>query len=101
MQFLLSAFLLLFILVHLNKVVLTSINQGKDLKITVRNDGTACAATVRESVSKRDNIPVEQILTCYYYGQTTQGYFEYRFTTMYNGPGVYYVGIIGDCNEGF
>jgi len=73
-----------------------------DLQITSRADGPVSNDIIKQKVSARDNIPLAQILTCSYYGQTTQGYWEYHLTTQYNGPKIYTVTkIIGDVNDGF
>lgn len=56
---------------------------------------------VKVKVSERDHILLSEILTCYFYGTTTEGYCEYRLTTQYDGPKVYIVtSIIGDDVEG-
>ena len=63
---------------------------------------TDVSEQVKVKVSERDHIPLNQILTSTYYGTTTQGYCEYRLTTMFDGNKVFYVtGIIGDEVEGF
>lgn len=75
---------------------------SKDLKISFRADGPVSNEGIKQKVSDRDNIPLVQILTCSYNGQTTQGYWEYHLTTLYNGPKIYTVTkIIGDTNDGF
>ncbi len=80
----------------------TAENQSIDSHITSRTDGPVSTQVIKQKVSVRDNIPLNEILTCYYYGQTDQGYYEYRLTTQYNGPKVYFVTqIIGDINDGF
>ena len=74
----------------------------RDLQISNRSDGPVSPEVIKQKVSTRDQIPLVQILTCYYYGQTSQGYWEYHLTTQYNGPKIYTVTkIIGDVNEGF
>ncbi len=84
------------------QVVPVSGQSHKDLQITVRTDGPIGIERIIERVSQRDNIPIDQILTCYYYGQTLQGYYEYRLTTLYNGSKVYIVTeIIGEEYEGY
>ena len=71
-------------------------------KIGIRSDGPINIQIIKEKVSERDQIPIDQILTCYYFGQTSQGYWEYHLTTFYNGPKIYTVTqIIGDTTEGF
>ncbi len=75
---------------------------SKDLNISFRSDGPVSSGIIKQKVSDRDNIPLVQILTCSYYGQTTQGYWEYHLTTQYDGPKIYTVtNIIGDVNDGF
>ncbi len=75
---------------------------SKDLKISFRTDGPVSNEVIKQKVSVRDNIPIVQILTCSYYGQTLQGYWEYHLTTQYNGPKIYTVTqIIGDVSDGF
>jgi len=70
-------------------------------KINTRNDGPVYIQIVKLKVASRDNIPIEQILTCFYFGQTTQGYWEYHLTTLYDGPKIYLITqIIGDECEG-
>lgn len=74
----------------------------QDSKITVRTEGPVSPEIIKQKVSDRDNIPIEQILTCIYYGQTPQGYWEYHLTTMFDGPKIYTItSIIGDVNDGF
>ncbi|HZV70199.1 MAG TPA: hypothetical protein VFG10_11675 [Saprospiraceae bacterium] len=74
---------------------------SEDLLIKSRADGPVSNNLVKQRVSARDNIPIAQILTCSYYGQTTQGYWEYHITTQYNGPKIYIVTkIIGDEFDG-
>ncbi|MGB4847964.1 MAG: hypothetical protein WBP41_08615, partial [Saprospiraceae bacterium] len=78
--------------------------EGKvnDLKISFRTDGPVSLEIIKQKVADRDNIPIYQILTCIYYGQTTQGYWEYHLTTMFDGPKIYTItSIIGDVNDGF
>ncbi len=75
---------------------------SNDMQLKNRTDGPVSCTVIKQKVSDRDNIPLSQILTCSYYGQTTQGYWEYHLTTAYNGPKIYTVtSIIGDVNEGF
>lgn len=70
-------------------------------KITTRGDFSGLEDQVKIKVSQRDGIPVSSILTCYYYGQTSEGYGRYHFTTN-TGFGIYTVtGIIGDDIEGW
>lgn len=72
-----------------------------DMVIIARSDGPVSSTLVKQKVATRDNIPLSQILTCTYYGQTTQGYWEYHLTTQYNGPKIYIVTkIVGDDAEG-
>ncbi|MEP7198149.1 MAG: hypothetical protein ABI851_16645 [Saprospiraceae bacterium] len=74
---------------------------SNDMEITIRTDGPVSTTLVKQKVAVRDNIPLSQILTCTYYGQTSQGYWEYHLTTQYNGPKIYIVTkIIGDDAEG-
>ncbi len=83
------------------QVVPSSEVTSTDLEITIRTDGPISPALVKQKVATRDNIPLIQILTCSYFGQTTQGYWEYHITTLYNGPKIYIVTkIIGDDIEG-
>jgi hypothetical protein len=73
-----------------------------DLKITFRTDGPVSLEIIKKKVADRDNIPLDQILTCIYFGQTTLGFWEYHLTTMFNGPKIYTItSIIGDVNDGF
>ena len=84
------------------QVVPVSGQPGNDLQITVRTDGPVAIGKIIERVSKRDNIPIEQFLSCSYYGQTGEGYYEYHLTTLYDGPKIYIVTqIIGDEFEGY
>ncbi|MGB4846489.1 MAG: hypothetical protein WBP41_01150, partial [Saprospiraceae bacterium] len=72
-----------------------------DLKILNRTEGPVSSTLIKQKVSTRDNIPLSQILTCSYYGQTILGYWEYHLTTQYDGPKLYMVTkIIGDDCEG-
>jgi len=65
------------------------------------NGGPVNPQLVKVKVSQRDNIPLAEIETCSYFGQTLQGFWEYRLTTMYNGPKIYTViEIIADDFEG-
>ncbi len=65
-------------------------------------DPTDRSETVKVNVAKRDNIPLIEILTCSYYGQTLNGYWEYKLTTLNNGNKTFILtGIIGDENEGY
>ncbi|MEP6794049.1 MAG: hypothetical protein ABJB16_06965 [Saprospiraceae bacterium] len=74
----------------------------KQEKISVRSDGPLSTDIVKEKVAVRDNIPLSEILTCIYFGQTPEGYWEYHLTTLYDGPKIYFVTqIIGDVNDGF
>ncbi|MEP7198143.1 MAG: hypothetical protein ABI851_16615 [Saprospiraceae bacterium] len=74
---------------------------SSDLQISSRTEGPVSTELIKQKVSVRDNIPLVQILTCTYYGQTAQGYWEYRLTTQYNGPKIYTVTkIIGDEVDG-
>ena len=89
---------------------------NKDSHITIRTEGSANGGSdnggsdnggpvnpqlVKVKVSQRDNIPLAEIETCSYFGQTLQGFWEYRLTTMYNGPKIYTViEIIADDFEG-
>lgn len=77
-------------------------NQYEEQKIEIRTDLTSLANEVKIEVSQRDNIPVDQITGSYYFGKTTEGYYEYRLQTSQNGPKVYFViGIIGEEIEGY
>ena len=70
-------------------------------QIKGRTDGPVNIQLVKLKVANRDNIPLEQILTCFYFGQTTQGYWEYHLNTMYDGLKIYIVTqIIGDDFDG-
>ena len=75
-----------------------NINNEK-IKINQRLGGcTDFGDLVRERVSERDNIPIQSISSCYYYGPYAGGYCEYRcFTSQYGSP----VYIIGDDTEGW
>ena len=65
------------------------------------NEGPVNPHLVKVKVSQRDNIPLDQIETCFYYGQTILGFWEYHLTTLYDGPKVYIViEIIGDDCDG-
>ena len=65
-------------------------------------DPTDRAESVKVNVAKRDNIPLIQILSSYYYGQTLDGFWEYRLTTMSSGNKTFILtGIIGEDNEGY
>ncbi len=74
---------------------------GKNLLVTARTSGPVSIQLVKLKVSLRDHIPIEEILTCSYIGETTQGFWEYHLTTLNNGPKIYVVTqIIGDDFEG-
>ena len=75
----------------------------QDAKINFRGyDPTNRAESVKTNVSIRDHIPLIEILTSYYYGQTPDGYWEYRLTTLHNGNKVFILtAIIGEENEGY
>lgn len=75
---------------------------NKESPISFRTDGPVNPQLVKMKVSQRDNIPLLQIETCSYYGQTIQGFWEYHLTTTNNGPKIYTViQIIGDDCDGF
>ncbi|MBK9982552.1 MAG: hypothetical protein IPP15_09015 [Saprospiraceae bacterium] len=74
---------------------------SKEIRIKSRTDGPVSIELIKQKVSTRDNIPLSQILTCSYYGQTNLGFWEYHLTTQYDGPKIYIVTkIIGDEIEG-
>ena len=73
----------------------------QELQIKMRTDGPVSIQLIKQKVSNRDHIPIGQILDCYYYGQTSQGYWEYHISTINDGPKIYIVTqIIGEDCEG-
>ncbi len=73
----------------------------KDLQVKPRSEGPMDPELVKQKVSELYNIPIEQILTCYYYGQNIFGDWEFHLTTLYNGPIIFVViKIIGDDCDG-
>ena len=85
------------------QVVPVTDSSFRDAKINFRSsDPTDQAEAVKVKVSKRDNIPYIEILTSNYYGQTINGYWEYRLTTLHDGNKIFIVtSIIGDDIEGY
>lgn len=78
---------------------ITNTNTVKsETKIGQRTGCTDFADLVKERVSERDHIPLEQIYGCYYYGPYPGGYCEYHCTTFSSGTPIY---IIGDDSEGW
>ena len=70
-------------------------------KINQRTDFSGYENQVKLKVAQRDQISVSSINSCYYYGQTAEGYGRYHFSTNL-GFGIYTVtGIIGDDIDGF
>ncbi len=79
------------------QVAPNSTSHNQEQKITKRDGGdcSQCPLIVKSRVSLYYVIPMNQILTCDYYGPT-EGGCEYHLTYSGIGPSVY---IIGDCND--
>jgi hypothetical protein len=75
--------------------------QVEEVKITFRTIGPVSTSLVKKKVSERDNIPLEEILTCTFTCETPEGFWKYSLTTLNNGPKIYIVTqIIGDDCDG-
>jgi hypothetical protein len=73
----------------------------EEQKINSRSDFSGLEAKVRVKVSERDQIALSAIYSCYYYGQTSEGYGRYHLTTDLGFVIYTVVGIIGDDIEGW
>ena len=70
-------------------------------RVTARTDFSGLEEQVKVKVAERDNISVSAILTCYYYGETSEGYGRYHLTTNVGFKMYTVTGIIGDDIEGW
>ena len=80
--------------------VLSSSNLEKTLDVECP-DLTGYEEQVKVKISERDHISVNSILTCYFYGYTTECYGRYNFTTALNSGQFHVTAIIEDDVEGF